>query len=189
MFGISKDTIVEQSNIIQTLEPGIYSGMQLKEVTFGNAEKKDGSQGKQIINFTFTDGNLTHVHTEWETDDSKKAENLSKRVVSIMTKFGIEKSVFEKNFATFKEFGEFVAGLKPDDSKATFKIVGSVYNGRASAGFPNYTGFIVPDGTPLKFSAKEIQSNNDYKDFNAGGSADDALTPDASEAEQLDFLG
>jgi len=49
------------------------------------------------------------------------------------------------------------------------KVLGNVYNEKANAGFPGYLPFLRKksdiDGKPLSFSAKELASNAEYRDF------------------------
>jgi hypothetical protein len=192
MFGITKET-VENSNpvSIPSLEPGIYDNVTLEKVTYGAAEKKDGSAGKNLINFEFkTEDGRAYTHSEWALDatpeNADKAANLSKRVAHIMTKFMDKDKTVSPAFTSFDDFGNWVVKtLAPAKaaSKVKFKICGSVYNGKKKSGFPQYVGFIVKAGEQLSFSAGEIKGNQEWSAFVPTKEADNGVSPTAVTEE------
>jgi hypothetical protein len=186
MFGITKE-IAETSNPVQLpiLTPGIYDNVTLKEVTFGPAEKKDGTAGKNLLNFKFeTEAGSPYVHSEWEIDalpeNADKITNLTKRVSHIMSKFMDKDKTVSPSFNSYSEFANWVVkslNAVKGTAKVKLKIVGSVYNGKRKAGFPNYLGFIAVAGEALSFSAKEIESNQEWAAFTPDKPSDVASTP------------
>lgn len=190
MFGITKE-IAENSNPVQLpiLTPGIYDNVTLKEVTFGPAEKKDGSAGKNLLNFKFeTESGSPYVHSEWEIDATAenvdKITNLTKRVSHIMSKFMDKDKTVSPSFSSYAEFANWVVkSLNPvkGSTKVKLKVVGSVYNGKRSSKFPNYLGFIVKAGEPLSFTSTEIAGNQEWAAFTPDKPADSASTPIVKE--------
>lgn len=155
---------------IASLPPGIYKNYELTDVKSDQATKQDGTQGKSILTFLFEGAEGPFQHTEWEVDatDSKfeeKSDNQVKRVGHILSKF-ISKDIIDANNATdwasYKVWVMTALGSAYKGVKVDFKVIGNVYQGKATSGFPNYLGFIVKAGEPINFSASEISANNAY---------------------------
>lgn len=172
MFEITAQDQID-SKQIPILPPGIYHNFELVSVKIEKAEKKDGTVGKNLLNFEFRGPNgETHLHSEWEitqTDNgwADKAKNMAKRIAHIMVKFlPVEKLVQNSpdwtSYAQWviRTLGTFYKGVKVD-----FKVIGNVYNDKASSGFPQYIGFIVKAGEPLSLSSGEIAKNQEYFNF------------------------
>lgn len=171
MFGSSADTNYDGVSI-PTLPPGIYDNAELVSIKKERATKNDGAEGKALLNFLFNTPEGMHQHTEWEilptvNDAAKKASSMEKRIGHILSKF-VPKEQLQQNKDTWDEYADwvvFTAGSKFKGIKLKFKVVGSVYGGKAKSEFPRYVGFIVKAGEPLAFSANENKSNRDYFDF------------------------
>jgi hypothetical protein len=197
MFGHNKD--YKPSEGFPALEPGIYLNWKLVDVTFDTAKKASGDDGKKIIIFSFKGSyekngvkynDVSWNHTEWETDDSSKAANMSKRINHILDKaIGATEEVLEtNNSTTFDELGNWVvATFKAGTARAVdFKICGSVYNGKKRAGFPNYLGFIVSHAEKeLLFSKGEAADNNKYTKFVPVDSTPDLETDGEEESDNF----
>lgn len=164
---------------IASLEPGIYENVSLKEVKVEKTTKADGSEGKNILTFLFSTSKGDHQHTEYEVDPTdikavSKMQNLSKRVGHIMTKFVSEEVVKGIIANSFVEYATKVAQiLNPVVNSVKdleIKVVGNVYNGKATSGFPGYVPFISRKSSPsykrLQFTANENGQNKQYSDFN-----------------------
>lgn len=178
MFGANEDFKV---NELPILAPGIYQRFRLAKWSIGPVKKQDGSEGKKVITFTFkgkyTKGASEYVgeyqHTEWETDDAKKATNLVKRVSHILDALGVpEEKILSNKTTTFDDYMAWVNDIlidhKPNLPKALvdIKIVGNVYNGKKTSGFTPYLGFICTSGTKeLRFSSQEETANLQYSTF------------------------
>ena len=184
---------------IAALAPGIYKGASLDKVELTKATKADGTEGKSIIVFHFNTPEGPHQHTEWDVLDSdsgdveKKRDNVVKRIEHILHQF-VPANVIESNIATsFEQLGQWAitvlngktAGVKDLE----LKIIGNVYNGRATSGFPNYVGFIArasrPTYKPLSFSPREVAANKEYNDFNNSTPDADAATSGTPSAPGL----
>lgn len=170
MFGTTVNDNVEVKSST-SLKPGIYTEFELDTIESTNAEKKDGTQGKAILTFLFKKDGVEFTHTEWETDDESKAKNLSKRVKHILKAAGVSEESVNISASSFKEYADKVVALGSEiKNKVDFKVVGSVYNDKPKAGFPNYLGFIVATGTPLSFSNNELSSNEEFNNWKPGSS-------------------
>lgn len=155
---------------IASLPPGIYKNYELVDVKSDQATKQDGSIGKSILTFIFDGAEGPFQHTEWEVDatDSKfeeKSDNQVKRIGHILSKF-ISKEIIDANNATdwasYKAWVMTALGSAYKGVKVDFKVIGNVYQGKATSDFPNYLGFIVKAAEPISFSASEIAANAAY---------------------------
>lgn len=177
-FGASKSGNYDGGLSIPSLPPGIYHDVELEKVEFTKSTKKDGENGKNILTFLFKTPQGYYQRTEWEVlsedkDAEKKAANLVKRVEHIMRQFvGVD--VIESNpSTTFEQYGNWVVNILSPVIKGVkdleIKIIGNVWNGKATSDFPNYVGFIArkmrKTYKPLSFSAQEIAANKEYIDF------------------------
>lgn len=181
---------------IASLEPGIYEDASLVKVEVTKTTKQDGSEGKNIITFLFSTPKGDHQHTEYEVDptDAKaqsKMQNLSKRIGHIATKFVSEDVVKNIKATSFVDYGNQIANLLNAACGAVkdleIKIVGNVYNGKATSGFTGYPPFISRKSSPsykrLTFSANENKSNGEYKAHSAAAPDNDAIATDTTKKD------
>lgn len=184
---------------IANLPPGIYKGFNLTEVKVDSATKADGTTGKRIITFLFTGPNgQAHQHTEWEilatdNDAEKKADNLVLRIGHILRKFVSPEVVAANVATTWEQLTAWVMATLPQGFQTVsldLKVLGNVYNGKATSAFPGYLPFVVKSGDPLSFSAKETAANNEYYAFIAAKPDAEGApsgTPAASAPVDTDF--
>lgn len=178
MFGNTKGKNTEGLSI-PALGPGIYSGYSLNKVELTQTTKQDGSQGKDILVFHFDGPQGPHQYTEFDVDptDAKaesKRDNMSVRITHIMTKFIPKDQADAIGGADFKSYAaNVVAALNPAITSQVktleIKVLGNVYNGKATSNFPGYPPFIAkvgaPDYKPLSFSDRERKANQEYNNF------------------------
>lgn len=170
---------------IPNLDPAKYENCTLDKVEFTKTTKGDGTQGKEIITFTFaTPDGLQHQHTEYAPDatnpDAKKVANMIKRIGHILTKF-LPKDQTEIPANTFAELGnQVVAKLDAipnrNEIKVDILVAGNVYQGKATSGFTGYPPFIAKHGEALQFDKNTLASNKQYYDHRAKASG---IRPDA----------
>lgn len=185
---------------IASLEPGIYENVTLKEVKAERTTKGDGTEGKNILTFLFSTPKGEHQHTEYEVDptDAKadsKMKNLSKRVGHIMTKFVAEEVVKGITASSFQEYATKVAQIlnpiAPSVKDLEIKIVGNVYNGKATSNFPGYVPFISRKSGAsykrLQFSANENSQNKEYTNFSSASPDNDTVATTERKAVDTDF--
>lgn len=154
---------------IPSLLPGKYEDVRLIKVEAGTSTKKDESSGKRILTFLFqTKDGQQHQRTEWDTDDEKKANNMTIRVGHIMSKF-LPKDRLTFSGSTFEEYSNWVvATLNSVDFKSQavdILITGNVYNKKATADFTGFPPFIAKRGEPLNFANSSLVANKQYFDF------------------------
>ena len=192
MFGAKANANYDGLNI-PSLPPAIYKNYELTDVKKDKTTPKDGGEGTAILTFTF-DGEKGPVqHTEYDikAGDEKaasKAENMVKRVGHILSRVGVSKEVLAtNNNTTFDAYANWVMGVLGTSYKGIkvdIKIVGNVYQGKATSGFPGYIPFIEKSPSNISFSATEVSSNNAYfktlnatPDIEGSGSASAAGAP------------
>ncbi len=155
-----------------TLPPGKYSG-ELINVKLERPTNDAGEALKRRIIFSFkTDEGENHTHIEYDIDpeDAKaesKATNLVKRVGHMMSKF-VSKEALVQNNTSFSDYGKWVLSTlegKYTGVKVDFIVVGNVWDGKASSGFPGYPPFIANAGNPLGFDTNHNRSNKQYEAF------------------------
>jgi len=182
--GLSKDADIEGGGGIPQFEPGIYDDCTLESAEFTNAKKKDGSEGKKILEFTFKNAEGEyHKHAEWEVgrddnDAEKKMANSFKRICHIARCF-LDESLMENmkthEYKSFDEMAETFAKKLSDKAgskspKVRVKVTGQVYNNQRRAGFPNYLGFISKSGdTKIQLSTNEKKEIKEYENFQPSG--------------------
>lgn len=157
MYGFNQETKSE-SPVSKQFTAGIHSNVELESVTF-ESPRKDGTGNPSLI-FTFKGENgEIFRHIEWEvgeqaTDPAKSAENLSKRVKHILTKFIPEdQAVLTGN--NYAEFSKGVINLLGDKHKGVKVAIKLLYNQKNNLVFTKYLGFIGKDKTDLRISANE----------------------------------
>lgn len=199
MFGNTKGKNTEGLSIA-TLGPGIYQGYSLLKVEFTKTTKGDGTEGKNIITFLFDGPQGPHQHTEFEPTDAdatklaSKSENLSKRVTHIMTKFVPQEVADAVSGADFASYAQaVVATLNPAVTAPVkdleIKVLGSVYDGKATSAIPGYPPFIARKSQasykPLNLTDRERKGNAEYASFHSA-SPDNDSTPTTSSNSNVD---
>lgn len=188
MFDITGDDLKVTEQAPEPKRP--YAGkMTLIEVNRNNPSRQEG-KSYDVVQFHFRidegeEAGKIYRHIEWDPirddrndeENAKKAKNLAKRVAFMMAYFidgdreeakakaaqvlsGLKswKEFTAKTHAAFESLGY----AKKDDLRG--KILGSVYMGRPSLGFPNYLGFLSDSRSdfPVDFTNKETQQNAEY---------------------------
>ena len=178
---------------IPTLPPGIYSG---EMVGFKLERPKDNQDNwlkrRMVFRFVEDENQGEHVHTEYEIDENdqkaeSKATNLVKRVGHMLSKF-VAKDKLQQDNDNFSDYGKWVKetlGESYKGKKIRFMVVGNVYDGKATSGFPGYLPFMVLEGESLGFDSNHTRSNAEYAQFmGGGGSAPDTTEPDNNKNKE-----
>lgn len=169
----------KEVSVLPLLEPNIYDGFNLSKIEFKPSVQKDNKEEmtKEALHFIFQKNQEVHTHVEYaiSKEDEKyvsKAQNLTSRVYEILEAVSsFDRKTFDKKFDSFGDFCKWAASMKPN-YRVKFKVVGSVYNGKRKASFPNYGNFIAREGSSsIKFSDKELLSNREYANFVPANSA------------------
>lgn len=184
MFGANKGTNYEGLSI-PSLSPGIHE-VELIDVKKEKTTRATGEQGKTILTFTYkkADGTM-HQHTEYDVlptdkDAEKKAKEMTTRVGHVMTKF-ISKDIVDANASTtFEAYADWVIASLGGSFKGVkdleLKIVGNVYEGKATTQVPLFPPFLARKSSPtykgLAFDAYQNGQNAKYAAFHNA-------TPDA----------
>lgn len=182
MFNVSNAPKADSSSKgSPSLEPGIYTGNLVRVEQKEIEGKEDRSYNVLSFLFRNTDGN-EHEHYEWmpQADtDTGKIENMLARIKHVMKRFvpeeinAIESGQREANFQDWNALCRWVISTldpKLKDTQVRFKIVGNVYNGNASSGFPGYPNFLARAGEDMSFSKRERENNQAYERFQANAS-------------------
>lgn len=170
MYGNTEKVNIEDSSVIYSLEPGIYTNGKIVEVKKDQVGKDD--EKKPVLSFMFeTSDGKKHQHTEWEQTEDDKMNNQVARVGSYIRQIFPE-YVFP-GVASWEALRDHVVEILKDPSKVAvdFKVVANVYNpSKPKTQLPNYKGAVVASSKniPLKFSATELSDNAVYKKILAG---------------------
>lgn len=159
----TKKTVQElDKSAVKTFAPGIYN-VTLVSVEMGETPKT----GEDMLKFTFSNG---YEAVELEPDSEDKEEKLAQRVMYMLDKFGADvtllnaENIEKAGVDSFKSYGDYVATIPFDkELEQQIKLVGNVWAGKASVKLPKYTGGTI--GTDLKFSAKELEANDEFNSF------------------------
>lgn len=174
MFAAKAGTNYDGINI-PSLPPGIYKNFKLEEVKKDLTTPQGDKVGTAIMTFLFIGAEGAHQHTEYDikADDAKatsKSESMVKRMGHILRTFGVAQATLDAmpQQPSFDAYCNWVIATIPQTYKTTpveLKIVGNVYNGKATAGFPGYIPFLASGlgGTKsLSFSSSELAQNAAY---------------------------
>lgn len=174
MFAAKAGTNYDGVNI-PSLAPGIYKDFKLEEVKKDVTTPQGDKVGTAILTFLFIGKEGAHQHTEYDikADDPKvasKSESMVKRMGHILRTFGVPQATLDAmpQHASFDAYVNWIIATIPQTYKTVnvdLKIVGNVYGGKATAGFPGYIPFLASGlgGTKsLSFSNNETAQNAQY---------------------------
>lgn len=174
---------------IPTLQPGIYKDAKLIDV------KKDVTDKEkiQILAISWETPQGIHQHTEYDIkpDDAKlasKSESMVKRFGHILSQYGVPAATIDamppqESFDTLCNWFMATLGQLYVGVAGELKIVGNVFNNKATADIPGYIPFLATGlgkTKSLSFSNNEVSQNKQYADHYAKASS--TPTPDAEGA-------
>lgn len=173
MYG-GKQEINQPVAGVASLDPAIYDEFTPLAAEYKPPVEKERGDGLTVecIHFTFKKDTLAHTHIEYIVAESdpkaeEKATNSTKRIYELIkAATNVNPDSFDKTFSDFAEFAKYIVSVYKPVHKVKFKVVGSVYNNKRKAGFPQYGGFIDRAGSSkIRFSNKEMLSNAQYYNF------------------------
>lgn len=185
-FSVKAGTNYDGINI-PTLAPGIYSGCKLIDIKKDVTIPQAGGEGTKILSWTAEAPEGLHQHTEYDikSDDPKgasKADSMTKRLGHFLRQFGVPQTTIDAmpaqpDFDSYCNWVMSTLGQSYVGVTFELKIVGNVYNNKATADIPGYIPYMASGqaGTKsLSFSNNESAQNKQYFDFYSKGAA----TPD-----------
>lgn len=190
MFTAKAGTNYDGINI-PTLPPGIYKDAKLIDIKKDTTTPADASkEGTKILAFTWETSAGLHQHTEYEikADDAKlasKADSMVKRFGHILSQYGVSQAVLDAmpaqpDFDSYCNWFMATIGQSYVGVVGELKIIGNVYNNKATADVPGYIPFLATGlgkTKSLSFSNNEVSQNKQYADHYAKTSG--TQTPDA----------
>ena len=189
-FSVKAGTNYDGLNI-PTLPPGIYKGGKLIDIKKDVTTPGSGGEGTKILSWTVEFPEGLHQHTEYDikADDPKgadKATSMTKRIGHFLRQFGVTQATIDAmppqpDFDSYCNWVMSTLGQLYVGKVIGLKIIGNVYNNKATSDIPGYIPYMSSElaGTKtLSFSAGEIKSNNEYNAFMSKGAA----TPDTEGA-------
>lgn len=162
-----------EGNNIPSLPIGIYDNATLVGGKLEKPVKDDGTVLTERITISFkTAEGQPYEKSELKPDEStadfeSKSDNMTKRIGHILSKFYPKEQLVQAN-TSWEAYSAWALALLNNANKAQkvkFAIIGSVYDGKARTGFPNYPPFIVKAGADLSFDANALKGNAEYEAF------------------------
>lgn len=183
-------------------KPGVFAA-SLSSVNITNIQDKDGNiKFQDVLQFEWfiSSEGISFTHTEFPIKDTvpeqkikdyddvqqAKISGLYRRLGHILKHYVPEELLMHKpevalnlNWRGFLDLYntaiEKANALSETEVPVKYlKILGSVYNGKARVGLPNYLGFIGDTDASVAFGPKEIQSNAEWAQFQANSAAAEA---------------
>lgn len=195
-FNFNTAPAADGESIKPTAMPDIYTGY-LRKVEKKAVDTKNGE--KEVLAFRFgTADGTEHEYWEWAPeagDDEKKVANLLARLKHIVKRYApdlinkIESGQQEVVFTDWDGLCSWViSNIDPlkDKVQVKFKVVGSVYKGKANCDFPKYPSFLANATDNFDFSNSERKSNAEYFAFKknaSGGPSNEEDVPQDAEAD------
>lgn len=110
-----------------------------------------------------------HNRTEWAPDENTDQEKVKKaidRIAYFVAKFAPEEEVLAVEGTNWRDYCSKMIQLlnkyNAIGTEANIKVIGNVYNGKASVQTPKYPGWIYTDGSMPAFSKSELAANREY---------------------------
>jgi len=177
MFHFS-EPVNTKGSAVDLLPPGIYNGT-VEKIAIVELEATDKLPVRHILQFSLKTDAGRHNHSVYfykgEPTDREKMSSYSVQLLLIPNAmFGSIQSAADPlrgsdNMELFKEViarcedkAKIKSGGSYEDFPISFKITGSVWEGKPKAAIPGYGGSVVKLGEPINFSASEKAKNAQY---------------------------
>lgn len=180
---------------IPTLPPGIYKNCKLIDMKKDVTTPSGGGEGTKILSWTAEAPEGLHQHTEYDikADDPKaqsKSDSMTKRIGHLLRQFNIPQATIDAmpvqpDFESYCNWVMATLGQSYVGVTFELKVVGNVYNGKATSDIPGYIPYMASGnaGTKsLSFSASEVRQNQDYNTFQSSANKPDVETTGAVPA-------